>query len=172
MDNYTTGDDRYITVSIGRKSYYLHILICKVFIRDYDHDIDKFEINHKNGKKHDNLLTNLEICTHAENVDHAAKFLINYKHGGYDHTNHVEIDSKFLPNKNINKPQSNIENWLKIPKKWTNDIDSEWYVTTTGLFKKHNTILDRTNSIVDLCAKKIKINGVDRNIHEWIKLSQ
>lgn len=50
------------------KTYYLHRLIAQLFI---DNNINKPEVNHKNGVKTDNWYENLEWVTHAENVQHA-----------------------------------------------------------------------------------------------------
>lgn len=36
---------------------------------------DGMEINHKNGKKHDNRLENLEVCNHSYNIKHSFRVL-------------------------------------------------------------------------------------------------
>jgi hypothetical protein len=47
---------------------FIHRLVARMFIREF---LQGEETNHKNCIKTDNRLSNLEICTHAENVEHA-----------------------------------------------------------------------------------------------------
>lgn len=59
-------------------SFRAHRLVMQVFIGN----IDGLEVNHKNGKKDDNRLENLEICSHSENIKHAISTgLLRYKQG-------------------------------------------------------------------------------------------
>jgi hypothetical protein len=62
----------YITVRLKRngKGYtrFLHRLLAESFLKNPD---GKKFINHRNGVKTDNRLSNLEFCTHQENVKHA-----------------------------------------------------------------------------------------------------
>lgn len=66
-----TGWDNngYTHVSIGNKSYQLHRLVALAFIKS--NDLKKIEVNHIDGNKKNNELTNLEWVTHKENVQHA-----------------------------------------------------------------------------------------------------
>ena len=47
---------------------FVHALLAETFIPNPDR---KKEVNHKNGIKADNCLSNLEWCSHAENIQHA-----------------------------------------------------------------------------------------------------
>jgi NUMOD4 motif/HNH endonuclease len=47
---------------------FIHILLAEAFIPNPE---NKKEVNHKNGKRLDNSLSNLEWVTHSENVKHA-----------------------------------------------------------------------------------------------------
>jgi hypothetical protein len=47
-----------------------HVVEAEVFLIKKD---EECEINHKNGNKLDNNITNLEWCTHKFNMDHASK---------------------------------------------------------------------------------------------------
>lgn len=52
----------------GQYTKKVHRLVCSAF---YGEPGNGFEINHKNGDKSDNSLSNLEWCTGNENIQHA-----------------------------------------------------------------------------------------------------
>ena len=52
------------------KNYYLHRLLAEHFIPN---PLNKIQVNHKDGNKLNNNLSNLEWVTHKENVQHAFK---------------------------------------------------------------------------------------------------
>ncbi len=59
--------DGYIRISIAHhKSFFVHRLIAKCFLGE-----SSLEINHKNGNKLDNRVSNIEYCTRNENMLHA-----------------------------------------------------------------------------------------------------
>lgn len=65
--------DGYVRVSIhdgcgGKKSVAIHRLVCAAFL---EADEMRVYVNHKNGIKHDNRLSNLEWVTKKENARHA-----------------------------------------------------------------------------------------------------
>lgn len=66
----------YYSVTIGRKEsgasrkMDIHRMVAKAFIRNPK---DKPQVNHKNGKKTDNRVSNLEWVTEKENIAHARK---------------------------------------------------------------------------------------------------
>jgi HNH endonuclease len=51
------------------KVFYVHRLVCEIF----GVEIKNKEVNHKNGIKSDNRISNLESCTGIENMIHARK---------------------------------------------------------------------------------------------------
>jgi len=55
-----------------RETFSVHRLVLKTFV---DNPFSKPEVNHKNGKKDDNRLENLEWATSSENVKHSFKEL-------------------------------------------------------------------------------------------------
>lgn len=55
-----------------RKSYYIHRLIGEYLIPNPE---NKSQINHKDGDKSNNLITNLEWVTHSENERHSYRVL-------------------------------------------------------------------------------------------------
>ena len=55
-----------------------HRLVMQVFVGG----LNGFEVNHKNGKKDDNRLENLELCSHTVNIRHAVLTgLLRHKRG-------------------------------------------------------------------------------------------
>ena len=50
------------------KNYYIHRLVAEAFLAK---TLGKTEVNHKDGDTLNNNVSNLEWCTHAENMEHA-----------------------------------------------------------------------------------------------------
>jgi hypothetical protein len=59
----------YTHVTVGDKSYQLHRLVASSFKTSIN--IEKKEVNHKDGNKKNNTVDNLEWVTHKENIQHA-----------------------------------------------------------------------------------------------------
>lgn len=59
-----------IRVEGERKPVYIHRLVAEAFI---ENPLDKDCVNHKDGNKHNNDITNLEWVTDPENKDHALR---------------------------------------------------------------------------------------------------
>jgi hypothetical protein len=51
-----------------RKNYYIHRLVASAYL---DNTQNLPEVNHKDGNKHNNNITNLEWCSRGDNVRHA-----------------------------------------------------------------------------------------------------
>ena len=51
------------------KSYRVHRVIANTFLGEHK----GLEVNHIDGNKHNNDVSNLEFCTHAENMNHAVR---------------------------------------------------------------------------------------------------
>lgn len=52
------------------KTYFVHILVAKTFLNDYDENL---QVNHKNEIKTDNRLENLEMMTQKENLNYGTR---------------------------------------------------------------------------------------------------
>ena len=62
----------YKTVSLLGKIFYIHRLVCKYFLDNFE---NKLEVNHKDGNPSNNNLNNLEWCTRSENLKHKFRVL-------------------------------------------------------------------------------------------------
>tara|TARA_R110000868_G_scaffold61031_1_gene185636 strand:- start:26 stop:529 length:504 start_codon:yes stop_codon:yes gene_type:complete len=67
-----TAGYQYVTLCKNgtRRNRFIHRLVAQVFIENPE---NKLEVNHKNGNKYDNNLSNLEWVTPSENIKHAIK---------------------------------------------------------------------------------------------------
>jgi hypothetical protein len=73
--SYSTQGYKYVRIGLQNNSLIpIHRLVSLLFIENPD---DKPFVNHKNGKKDDNNITNLEWVTPSENVQHAHDTLLN-----------------------------------------------------------------------------------------------
>ena len=66
--------DGYLRITLTnngkRKSYCVHRLVARAYLKDYN---EQLQVNHKNGKKTDNRVDNLEMVTLQENIKHSIK---------------------------------------------------------------------------------------------------
>ena len=67
MKPFTLGQN-YLGVSINRKPEYVHRIVANVFLPNED---NKSDVNHIDGNKHNNSVSNLEWCSHKENIKHS-----------------------------------------------------------------------------------------------------
>lgn len=68
MENYKPHHSGYIYVRVNKNKYALHRLIASTFIENQE---EKMVVNHIDGCKTNNSVTNLEWCTTKENIQHS-----------------------------------------------------------------------------------------------------
>ena len=61
-------DKGYRRIKVKNKTYQIHRLVAKYFLEEIN---GKNEVNHIDGNPNNNMVTNLEYCTHQENIQHA-----------------------------------------------------------------------------------------------------
>ncbi len=92
------SDGRYLIYNLrhnGKKVRYLaHRLIAEYFI-PCERDINKMQVNHINGNKHDNTIGNLEWVTPKENIEHQFKTRLSVGKA-YEKFNCYDIRGNFI----------------------------------------------------------------------------
>lgn len=66
----------YLAITVNKKTVLFHRLVYETFMGDIPKGM---EIDHKDGDKHNNELTNLEVVTPEENIDRASKMGNHHK---------------------------------------------------------------------------------------------
>lgn len=109
------NSDGYLKVKIGygvlSKTLFVHRLVAELFIGD----ISNLEVNHIDGDKENNCLSNLEICTHKENMEHAFNVL---------HVNNRGMAGKFGKMHHLSKPIYQLDKNGDIIKKYDSLMDA------------------------------------------------
>ena len=68
---------------IKERQFSIHRLVCYEFVKN--DDLNKIEVNHKNGIKRNNYYKNLEWSTHGDNIRHAVKMGLHWQYKGEAH---------------------------------------------------------------------------------------
>lgn len=63
----------YLTVNLYVRKRHVTRLVHRLVAQAFLGDEPGMDVNHKNGDKHDNRLSNLEWCTRKENMEHCSK---------------------------------------------------------------------------------------------------
>jgi|SRR5699024_6191360 len=100
-----TNENTYLSVRLYKnnqyKKIYVHRLVAEAFLSN---PYNKESVNHRDGKKWNNSVENLEFVTHAENVQHAydtglLKRKINDDDALFIHSNYGKYSISELANK-------------------------------------------------------------------------
>lgn len=78
--SYTLNNRGYLTVVIRRKTHMLHRLVAQAFLPNPE---NKAMVNHLDGDKQNNHVSNLEWCTVQENNQHARETGLHRQAKGY-----------------------------------------------------------------------------------------
>lgn len=102
----STGYYRFI---VNNKDYKLHRLLAEQYVCNPE---NKPHVNHIDGDKLNNNLGNLEWCTHAENMKHAADTGLTATGTSHGMSKLTEEDVKTI--RTTNKPHKLIRNLLSV----------------------------------------------------------
>lgn len=109
----------YLQVKIESKNKLVHRLVAEAYIASPD---NKPFVNHKDGNKTNNHVSNLEWCTQQENVSHAVKIELNPNSNIY-WSNYNQSWSAKMVFKGVTYSKSSkysrqlVEDWLEAKKK-------------------------------------------------------
>lgn len=134
----------YLSIAISLegkpKRHYVHKLVAAHFL---PHELDDLVVNHRDGNKHNNVVSNLEFVSRAENASHWAKTSRSSKAGrnrtGYCGRGHKLIGDRVyclecrkLKAAGIEHTPPNDCNWKEIP-------STDYLVSDTGLVWSNKT---------------------------------
>lgn len=137
------SNSNYILIKLD-EIYLKHRIIAEQFIPNPE---GKNEINHINHIKTDNHISNLEWCTHSDNI--------------LDRTGHLGINYQFvdeLPDDSINVTQYETKTEIR-------EFDEEryWYSPSTDLFYFNNKRNYRILHISEIPGRRKSVSMVDIN---------
>lgn len=108
------ADNGYYRTTINGKRDYIHRVISTAFLGEIKHG---YNVNHKNGVKTDNRVSNLEIVTYKENINHGFNMgLIESLYGEESPRSKIteSVALQIIQQLKAGLPQSTIANKLKI----------------------------------------------------------
>lgn len=165
--------DRYKMVRVGDKTFSVHRLVVETFIGE----IPKNKcVNHKDGDKYNNSLSNLEVVTYSENVIHAYENNLAEGRKGEKHHNNILSKEDVL---NIYKDIKSFKNNEEIAYKYNIKVrlvsllrsGSRWkhlfkenFSEPIPSFKSNKYSVEQMCKIADLCDNKDLSNKEISNI--------
>lgn len=133
----------------GARNYRLHRLVMEAF--NYIDGCDELLINHIDGNKTNNLITNLEWCTYSENAQHA------YNNNMISRVHKSKYDKDIIRNicKMLENPDISITDIAKVNKVSTDLVNSILYGRAHNIIASEYNIAPRNNKPPTLSDEQV-----------------
>lgn len=156
------------------KQHYIHRLVASHFLEN--HDEKEFVVNHRDGNKHNNSVSNLEFISRKDNAKHWASKKRS-SNAGRKRTGYCKRGHKFVGNKTYCLECRRLKemgikfeppgdcNWKKI-------VGTDYLISNTGLVwsNKTKTILKAGTDLPGYKFVILRINGVSKrhSVHRLV----
>lgn len=183
----TFNQDGYRTIKLSRygksKTIAVHILVARAFVeKPKDYDNIKYEVNHIDFDRTNNIYTNLEWKTHKENINHSSsnnRYKIRDFYGeknpnyGNHKLSYIYKNNPSLAIEKLARPGSQNGRAKKIElydKDWNYIKTFDWIGECAEYLINHNLTKSKVSTIRTNIGKSIKENKIYLN-HYYKKLA-